>query len=80
MDQFRGILGIGVLIGIAWLLSTARRQINWRLIGAALLLQIVLAFLILKFEPAVRLFNELAWLVNKIISFADDGTRFLFGA
>lgn len=79
MDQFRGIIGIGLLVGIAWLLSSDRRRVNWRLVGAGLLLQIVLAFLLLRFEPAVRLFDSLAFAVNKVISFADDGTRFLFG-
>lgn len=77
--NFTGIVGMFTLIAIAWALSTDRRAINWRLVGAASLLQIVLAFLLLRFDPAVQLFNELAWLVNRIISFADDGTRFIFG-
>jgi CNT family concentrative nucleoside transporter len=74
-----GLIGVVVLIGIAWSLSTNRRAVNWRLVGAGVLLQAAIAFLLLRFEPAVAVFNRLAWLVNKIISFADDGSRFIFG-
>lgn len=43
----RGLLGMGVLIGIAWLFSTNRKAISWKMVGTGLLIQLVLAIGIL---------------------------------
>lgn len=43
----RGLLGMGVIIGLAWLLSSNRRAINWSVVAKGLGLQVVLAFSIL---------------------------------
>ena len=37
----RGLLGIGVLMGIAYALSASRREINWRIVVSGLGLQFV---------------------------------------
>jgi CNT family concentrative nucleoside transporter len=79
MGQFQGLLGVAVLIGIAVLLSTCRRRIDWRLVAAGLLLQAVLAGALLHFGPLRDGFEHLARGVTKIISFADEGITFLFG-
>lgn len=67
------------LLLIALALSTDRRRINLRIVGAGIGLQLVIAFLCLKFGPVVWAFDQFAAGVNKVISFADDGTRFIFG-
>ena len=36
MDYLRGVLGLATLVGLAYLLSTNRRAINWKLVGAGL--------------------------------------------
>ncbi|MGH7131909.1 MAG: NupC/NupG family nucleoside CNT transporter [Phycisphaerales bacterium] len=77
--QFQGLIGVVVLIAIAYALSTDRRAINWRIVAAGILLQAVLAFLLLRFEPVVQLFDIFAAIITKVISFADEGTRFIFG-
>ena len=79
MGQFTGLIGVVVLIAIAWLLSTDRRRINWRIVIAGVLLQLVLAFLLIRFEPVVIVFDGLAVAVTKVISFADEGISFIFG-
>jgi len=79
MDRFVGLIGIVVLLLTALALSTNRRRINLRLVGWGMVLQFVLAYLLLKFEPVSNQFNYLAAGVNKVISFADSGTQFLFG-
>ena len=43
----RGLIGLAVFIGIAVLFSTNRRAINWRLVAAGIVLQIVFALLVL---------------------------------
>ncbi|MFN7021454.1 MAG: Na+ dependent nucleoside transporter N-terminal domain-containing protein, partial [Phycisphaerales bacterium] len=80
MGNLTGVLGAFVLLGIAIALSTDRRRINWRLVGAGLLLQLLLAVLLLTPQSPVRvLFEALATIVNRIISFAGEGSRFIFG-
>lgn len=79
MSQLTGLLGVLVLLSIAYALSTSRKHINWRIIIGGVLLQFLLAFLVLRFEPARILFDGAAQGVTKIISFSNDGIRFVFG-
>ncbi len=75
----RGLLGMFVLIGIAWLFSNNRSAISWRVVGIGLLVQVLLAFGVLQ-VPAVQYFFELigsAFVV--ILDFTKAGTDFLFG-
>jgi CNT family concentrative nucleoside transporter len=74
-----GLLGIAALILLAWTLSASRRAIRWQPIVMGLALQALLAFLLLRFRPVVALFDAFAAAVTKVISFADEGTRFIFG-
>ncbi len=80
MDQFRGLLGIVLLLGVACMLSTDRRRINPRVVLAGLALQFALAFLFLRFTPVASAFEFFAAAVTKVISFAGEGTKFIFGA
>jgi len=79
MQQLTGLLGIAAILGIGYALSTNRRAINRRTIIAGLALQFALAFVFLRFAPVAAIFNVLAAGVTKIVSFADEGTRFIFG-
>jgi concentrative nucleoside transporter, CNT family len=79
MDYVRGIIGLGVIIGIAFLFSKSRKHIDWRLVIAGLVLQIVIALLIFK-VPVVRMaFDAVGSGFVKFLSFAADGAQFLFG-
>ena len=46
----RGIVGIILILGIAFLLSNNKKNINWRLVGGGFFLQIIFAVLIIKGE------------------------------
>ena len=74
-----GLLGVGAILAIGYMLSTNRRAINRRTVLGGLALQFALAFLFLRFAPVVVIFNVLAAAVTKVVSFADEGTRFIFG-
>jgi CNT family concentrative nucleoside transporter len=79
MDYFRGVLGIACLLAIAFLLSADKKRIDWKLVAAGVLLQIILAVCLLKI-PIVRIgFDYLGHAVVKFLSFALDGAQFLFG-
>ncbi len=76
----RGLLGMLVLIGIAFLFSNNRKAISWRVVGIGLGVQIMLAVGVLQI-PAVQYFFELVGSVFVVIlDFTKAGTDFLFGA
>ena len=78
MEKLTGIIGIIVLLGIAYLLSNNRKSINLNIIAWGLGLQISFAFIILKTPLGKALFSYLNVIIIKLISFADAGSDFLF--
>ena len=80
MNQFTGIIGIGALLGIAYLLSENKKAINYRTIMWGLGLQFVFALLILKTPIGKPLFSYVDRIINRLIGFADKGSEFVFGS
>ena len=78
MENYTGILGIIVLLGIAFLLSNNKTSINKNIIFWGLGLQISFAIIILKTTFGKALFFYFNILIVKLISFADAGSDFLF--
>ncbi len=79
MGHLRGILGLLVILALGALLSTDRRRINLRIVAGGLLLQVALAALFLRAPGVADAFDAFARVVTRVISFAGEGTRFLFG-
>jgi CNT family concentrative nucleoside transporter len=74
----RGLLGMIVLILIAWAFSSNRKAINWQVVGTGILIQWILAIGIL-WVPAVQMFFEFVGkLFVKVLDFTYAGTEFLF--
>ena len=78
MEQYTGILGVIILLGIAYLMSNNRSLIDKNIIFWGLGLQISFAFIILKTPLGKSLFSYLNIIIVKLISFADSGSNFLF--
>ena len=78
MENYTGILGIIVLLGIAFLLSNNKTLINKNIIFWGLVLQVSFAIIILKTSFGKALFFYFNILIVKLISFADAGSDFLF--
>ncbi len=78
MEQLKGILGIVVLLAIAFALSNNRKQINMRIIGWGLGLQAIFAKFLIKTPIGGPLFGFLDKTIRKLISFSDEGSDFLF--
>ena len=78
MEQFTGVIGVIVLLGIAYLLSNDRKMIDANIIIWGLGLQISFAFIILKTPFGEYIFTYLNNIIVKLISFADAGSDFLF--
>lgn len=79
MENFKGILGIIVILGIAFLASNNRKAINHRLVVSGLILQTVIAILILKVEPVKNFFQWLGKIMTHIEAFAHEGAAFVYG-
>jgi len=80
MERAIPVLGIAVLIAIGWIFSTNRRAIAWPLIGIALALQSVIAFIALRTDLGAIAFAAINDAVLVFISAADAGIDFVFGA
>ena len=79
MERLISVLGLAVMIGIAYLFSENRKEVNWRLVGIGVLMQLVFGLLILRWQPGQYAFDILNDLVNTLLGFTQEGTRFLFG-
>ncbi len=76
---FRAGLGIAVMLGVCYLLSVNRRKVDWRLVGAGMLLQIALAILILKVPGVRSVFDVIASFFTAVLQYSNAGSRFIFG-
>ncbi|MGA1632911.1 MAG: Na+ dependent nucleoside transporter N-terminal domain-containing protein, partial [Phycisphaerales bacterium] len=79
-SRFHGLLAIAAFILVAWACSSARRRINLRIVVTGLLLQVAIAIVLLRIPATADAFDVVAGLVAKAISFADEGSRFVFGS
>src|ERR1700752_3381703 len=75
----RGLLGIAVILLLAWVISEEHGRVPWRLVIAGILLQFGLALLFLKFPPARAAFLLLNRAVEGLQSATEAGTGFVFG-
>jgi CNT family concentrative nucleoside transporter len=74
-----GILGLTVLISIAWSFSDNRKAIDWRLVVSGVALQMVFAIIVILVPGGRQFFEFLSRIFVKVISFATDGATFIFG-
>jgi len=79
MERFTGVIGIVLILGLAFLLSNNKKRINYRLVASGLAIQLALAIFILKIPFGKIVFSWFATGVTKILSFSDKGAEFVFG-
>lgn len=83
MDTFlhigRGLLGIASFVGIAWAFSCNKKAINWRLVGAGLVLQIAIGALVLHVAPVRAVFGAVGSFFIRLLSFTHEGVELVFG-
>jgi CNT family concentrative nucleoside transporter len=75
----RGILGMLVLLIIAFLCSSNRRAINWKTVGLGLAFQLIIAIGVLKVDFVKNAFEVVGGLFIKILNYTQAGSEFLFG-
>ena len=79
MGRFTGVIGIIIILGLAFLWSNNRKKINYRLVITGLLFQIILAIFILKVPVGQEIFFWLGKAINKLLDFSKAGGLFVFG-
>jgi len=85
----RGMVGIVLLVAIAFLFSNNKSKVNWRLVLGGLGLQFVFAILILKGEELRTIFSPFGWPKDffnwisyffvLVLNFTYEGAKFVFG-
>ena len=75
----QAILGIAVLLGLAWLLSENRRGLDWRMLITALAMQFALAAVLLKAPVLSEMLLAVNGLVRAVEQATQAGTGFVFG-
>ncbi len=76
---WRGILGMIVLLIIAYLFSANKKAINWKTIGIGLGAQLLLAFGVLKVSFVQKAFEFVGKIFVLILDFTRAGSEFLLG-
>ena len=80
LARAQAVVGAVVILGIAYVFSTARRSIDLRTVAWGLSLQILFALIVLKTEVGRATFAVLGDAITKLLGFAEVGSSFVFGS
>ena len=72
-------LGLVAVVAFAWVCSYNRKRFPWRIVVSGIFLQFLFGWLILKTRAGAAVFDFTQRAVTKLIGFADEGTRMVFG-
>lgn len=78
-DILRGILGLSVMLLIAWVFSVNRGAIDWRLVGTGMGLQLTIALLVLKVPLVGKAIQFVADGFVVSLGYSQAGAKFIFG-
>jgi CNT family concentrative nucleoside transporter len=79
MERAIPVLGLAVLVGIAWLLSDRRKAIDWRILAWGLGLQVLFGWVALRTTAGRATFAWLGARVTGLLDYSQEGARFVFG-
>lgn len=79
MNYLISIVGLIVVLGLAWIASNNRKKIKIRPIIQMLILQVILTFLLLNTKVGLILISGIAAGFEKLLEFANEGINFVFG-
>ena len=79
MERLIPVLGLCVMVGIAWSLSSDRRRFPVRVVVGGLLMQFILAVLVLRSEIGQSIFQSIGNLFTNLLDCVDKGAGFVFG-
>lgn len=79
LGRLTGLLGIAVILMVAYAMSHNRAAIRWSVVGWGLGLQVVFAIFVLRVPFGTRLFRTLGDFVTSILHYSYEGSQFVFG-
>lgn len=79
MERFIGIIGMVILLVIAFALSNNKKAINCKTVGVGLALQIIFGIFIFKVPVGQKIFLWLGEVIVKLLEFANVGGKFVYG-
>lgn len=79
VPRLMGIVGLLVMIALAWALSYNRRAVRWKMVAAGVVLQLALGVVVLKTPFGRGLFEAANAVVLRLLSFQETGARWIFG-
>ncbi|MBV7314698.1 NupC/NupG family nucleoside CNT transporter [Shewanella sp. NIFS-20-20] len=77
--MLQSLLGVAVLLLVAYLCSNAKASINWRTVAGALVIQIVIAGFVLATEFGSEVLLAISNGVSSVLGYAAQGISFVFG-
>ncbi len=77
--HYISLLGLAVMIGLAWLMSSHKNRFPWRVVLGGLVLQFVFAWVILRTTPGEWIFGWVNTIFVSLLSGVEVGSRFVFG-
>ena len=75
----RGVMGMLILILIAYALSNNRKNIPWKLVGVGLLAQLIIAIGVIKISWIKIFFEYISSFFVKLLEYTQAGTKMLLG-
>ena len=79
MPKAQSVVGLFVILTIAFCASSDRQAIDRRTVAWGLSLQLLFALLVLKTAPGRQLFATLGQAINRLLDFSNVGAAFVFG-
>jgi len=79
MEKYISLLGLAVIIGLAWLMSSHKKRFPWRVVIGGLILQFLFALVILLTPPGQWAFSWVNTIFVSLLGSVDAGSEFVFG-
>ena len=74
------LLGIVSFLGLAWAMSSNRRQVQWRVVAWGMGLQLLIGFVVFQTPLGQGVFEAANVAIAKLNEFAGEGAKLVFGA
>ncbi|ALM56060.1 NupC/NupG family nucleoside CNT transporter [Staphylococcus equorum] len=74
-----GLIGIVVFLGLAFLFSSDRKNVRWQYVGLLLVIQLIMAFILLKTQFGITVISGISTGFNYLLAQAAEGVNFVFG-
>lgn len=78
-NRYMNLVGILVILAIAFVFSRHKTRINYRLVATGLAMQLLIGLLVLRTSVGQLAVNKISFYITKLYQFADQGSGFVFG-